>query len=167
MSYASAIIIAPSSMILWPHQYVVSIKTVRFLRLENLLIFPPPQWNKAELKVPEDRVGIHWRTDSGDVSVLLCSLADVDKILSKDLPHLVMRGYFYSIYLYCILFHLILLPPILTDNEALSLHDHSHVDTWWGVRVMSVDVIFTSGIGNTYHLPTLIILQYAWNLGFP
>ena len=99
------------------------------LKVGKLANLPPPQWNKAELKVPEDRVGIHWRTDSGDVSVLLCSLADVDKILSKDLPHLVMRGYFYSIYLYCILFHLILLPPILTDNEALSLHDHSNVDT--------------------------------------
>ena len=72
-------------MISLPHIISISNATVHFLRSGKSLIFPPI-FIKASFWVSEDRGRISWRMDSVESNFVTSK-----RILSHDLPHLMMR----------------------------------------------------------------------------
>ena len=63
---------------------------------------------------------------------------------------------FNRIYSYWI-FHITLIPPIISNNTKLILHGISHVYTWWIARVMPVSIIINYGLGDNYNPTSLNI----------
>ena len=53
----------------------------------------------------------------------------MEKILSKDIPCLMMRSDLFTELICTDSFHLVFFSPIISDNAVLIVHYQSHIDT--------------------------------------